>query len=215
LSDDPWDLSLKLAGAVLNYADPELREEYYVARRSAGGRRLRYVSGFVAGRQSSDRAQAANRRVLVRDRAWKKLCDELRFNLSTGELVARGLREPLSPDSIPETIPAHLWDALRMDIRASSASGGGLRYTAIHVLPRAKLAGLTTTPSSPTARAERESTSWIRRHAEAGTAFASKAAAFEAASREIARLSRRSFDRAWKAHAPADWKRPGRPSGKS
>jgi hypothetical protein len=57
----------------------------------------------------------------------------IHIKLVSGELVARGFREPFSHDAPYFTIPRHHWRVLQLERGSERAGGGGVAYAGITI----------------------------------------------------------------------------------
>ena len=121
--------------------------------------------------------------------------------LQTGQLVATGHHKDQPLTAAPSRIPAELWLSLIPNFNDSSASGGGF-----------EIAGILITSAQPRrVRAKKSCKKWFLRKVAAGVRPVSWKAMFKEAQAECGEgLSERAFKEIKDAHAPSQWKKPGR-----
>jgi hypothetical protein len=158
-------------------------------------------------REAGERPEAARRWLA----GWKVLRDALAAGTLRSLVIPADGSDPVTPDAVS-------WAAGRHD---NPWAGEGERPADRCLVAeddlKTLLAGLTTAkahgPADQTllgTSARGQCKALIRALAADGQAPESKNALFAIASARISGLSRRAFDAAWDAEAPADWRRPGR-----
>ena len=135
MSDE--DEGLPLAEAIRAYGNPDL----WAAYESAGAklrsmpRRPSWLRDSREARDEwSDRYEAAARAARdAVDRAWKVLALDLSKRLQRRELVATGIKLPISEQSERMVIPAHLWPVFLLSFGRSKAEAEGIEFVDVRV----------------------------------------------------------------------------------
>jgi hypothetical protein len=127
---------LPLWDALRAYGDPELWAAYEGARA-----KLRSISARPRWSDTSrrereawlDRYEAAKRAARNADRAWQVLGLDFKRRLQRGELVATGLKRPISEQSERVVIPAHLWSVLLLNFKRSRVTADDIEFVDVRV----------------------------------------------------------------------------------
>ena len=162
MSDE--DEGLPLAEAVRTYSDPQLWEAYQSARVKLHSipPRPRWIDSSREQREAwldrYERALPAAHADL--NTAFQALAACFKPRLRRGELVATGTEWPVTMDSKPMVIPAHLWDVLVLDLDKGTVRAGGLLIVGVRVRPAserdADRGGLEPHTSEEAPRSERD-----------------------------------------------------------
>jgi hypothetical protein len=132
------DSGVLLEEAIRIYGDPQLWARYQAAvdRRQGIPRQPAFIGS--AGREWRDwnttyagLSQRTSQEVAVAERALHK---EFKQRLQSGELIASGIKLPITAGSQPEPIAPPLWDVLVLDVASNRARSEHLTYRGVRIL---------------------------------------------------------------------------------
>ena len=117
--------------AIRAFADPELLRGREIADQEAA--RIERPSGAGMSPEGYRSARARAESVQARaDNLHKLVTENIEGQLVSGELIARGFREPFSHGAPYHTISQHEWRVLKLEL-PDHAVGGGITYIGLTI----------------------------------------------------------------------------------
>ena len=117
--------------AISEFADPQLLGAREIADQEAA--RINWPSGAGMSPEEYRSARARAESVQARaDSLHKLVTENIEGRLVSGELIARGFREPFSHGAPYHTISQHEWRVLKLEL-PDHAVGGGITYIGLTI----------------------------------------------------------------------------------